>query len=211
MLNKNIIRVIKPRTINIITLTKMAMAAMDAMDAMDAAMSEAAKATATAELLALFNEELNKECGELNCRGELNALFAQDARLFLEISHPFMSFTRALKIHWKAADDYLSLAFGGMTEDELARFKEDYESAMHAEKDTYHTEVRKVVTTLVKIIKVLLAEKKAMEKACIVVNDDNRFAIYARLRDEYKPTLYAFLPLLQQMNLVPLHFRSRIR
>jgi hypothetical protein len=208
LLNKNIITVIKPRTINIITLTKMdAMAAMAAMDAMDAA----ATATATTELVALFNEEFNKECGELNCRGKLDAPFARDALQFPEISYQFMSYKRALKIHRKATNDYLSLAFGGMKKDELAQFKKDYESAMHAEKNTYHTEVKKVVATLVKIIKVLLAEKKAMEKACIFVNDDNRFAIYARLREEYIPTLYAFLPLLQQMNLVPHHFRSCFR
>jgi hypothetical protein len=180
---------------------------MDAMDAMDAA----AEATATTELIALFNKGLKKECGELNCRGELDAPFARDALQFPEISYQFMSSMHALKIHGKATDDYLSLAFGGMTEDELAQFKKDYESAMHAEKNTYHTEVRKVVATLVKIIKVLLAEKKAMEKACIFVNDDNRFAIYARLREEYIPTLYAFLPLLQQMNLVPHHFRPCFR
>ncbi len=195
MLNKNIITVIKPRTINIITLTK-----MDAMAAM------AAMAAATTELMALFNVELKKECKDLNCRGELDAPFAL---LFLEISHPFMSYNRAFKIRGKAADDYLSFVFGGMKEVDLARFNEDYDSAMHAEKDTYHTEVRKVVATLVKIIKVLSAEKKALEKAGIIFDDNNRFTVYRMLKDEYVPVLNAFLPLLQQMNLVPRHIGSR--
>lgn len=142
-------------------------------------------------------------CSDLNRCGELDALFVRYALLFSEISRTFMSYMSAFEIREEAANDYLSYARSGMDEDVLAQFKKDYESAMEKAKDAYHTEINRVVGVLVAIIKVLSVEKKALENVGIIFDDNNRFEVYKILKDEYVPVLYAFLPLLHQMNLVP--------
>ena len=176
LFNKNIITVIKPRTINIIVLTKM----------------DAAKVIATAELVKLFRLEMCIKCVNLNCRDELEASFVQCALLFPDISSPFKRYMRAFDIRDKAADDYLSYESSGMDKDVLAEFKTDYDTTMKDEKIDYLIEVKSVVVVLVDIIKVLSEKKKALKNKG-----------YRMLKDEYVPVLNGFLPLLQQMNLVP--------
>ena len=99
---------------------------------------------------------------------------------------------RAFDIRDKAADDYLSYESSGMDKDVLAEFKTDYDTTMKDEKIDYLIEVKSVVVVLVDIIKVLSEKKKALKNKG-----------YRMLKDEYVPVLNGFLPLLQQMNLVP--------